>query len=118
MTGVDTIAPGGRGSLLGGIPERGVWTALGLRRGQFLAILGGAVLVFLFLGGPVWRHVHDGHFARIVVSYAVIPPAVWVALRRNGSRGIVAVGVAATVLALIKLVVTAGLLAVLARARA
>ena len=92
----------------------GVWTALGLARGQFFAILALSLVVFLFFDGPVWRHLRDPHFARIVVSYAVILPAAWIALRRNGRTGIVAVIAAAAALAFVKLLLTAGLLVALA----
>jgi hypothetical protein len=117
MTGVDTISPRVRGSFVSGFPEHGIWTAVGLGRGQFFAILGVSLAVFAVLGGPVWTHVRDPHLLRITVSYAVIPLAVWVAMRRNGRPGFVAVSVASLVLAFVKLVVTATLFVVLALAR-
>ena len=101
----------------GALPERGPWTAVGLTRAQFLVILGLSVVLFVFVGGPVWTHLRDGHFARIAVSYGVIPPAVAVALRRSGRvRPLVVVG-ASAVIALVKLVVTAALLVAVALAR-
>jgi hypothetical protein len=63
--------PAGR-SFVEGFPEQGIWTALGLGRGQFFAILALSLAVFLFFDGPVWQHLRGAHFARIAVSYAVI----------------------------------------------
>jgi hypothetical protein len=117
MTGVDTVSRHERGSFVDGFPKHGIWTAIGLGRGQFFAILGVALLVFLFLGGPVWTHVRDPHLLRIVVSYAVIPPAVCLALLRNRACGVVTVAVASAVLAFVKLVLTAALFVALALAR-
>ena len=107
-----------RTRFIGGFPERGIWTPLDLGRGQFFAILGCSLLVFVLAGGPVWRHVGDPHTLRIATSYAVIPPAVWAARRRNGASGAIGTAVAAAVVAAIKLVVTAGLLLLLGLARA
>ena len=59
--------------LIGALPARGVWNAVGLGRGQFLAILALSVAGFVLIGGPVWRHVHDPHFVRIVASYRRSP---------------------------------------------
>jgi hypothetical protein len=101
----------------GRLPERGPWTAVGLTRGQFLAILGLSLVLFAFVGGPVWAHVRDRHGVRIAVSYAVIPLAAGIALRRNhGARPGLLLG-ATVVIALIKLVLTAALLVVLALGR-
>jgi hypothetical protein len=111
-----TVSPRTHGAFIGGLPEHGIWTAVGLRRGQFFAVLGLSLAVFAFLGGPVWTHVRDAHFLRIAVSYAVIPPAVYVAMRRSGRPGLVAVGLASAVLMFVKLVVTASLFVVLALA--
>jgi hypothetical protein len=98
----------------GALPERGPWTAVGLTRGQFAAILGLSVGLFVFVGGPVWMHVRDHHFARIVVSYGAIVPATAAALQRNGrARWPLVVG-ASAVVAAVKLVVTAALLVALA----
>jgi hypothetical protein len=102
---------------IGGLPERGIWTPLELGRGQFFAVLGVSLLVFILAGGPLWRHLTDGHTLRIAASYGIIPPLVWAARRRNGATGIGGTAVASAVLAAIKLVVTAGLLVVLALAR-
>jgi hypothetical protein len=101
----------------GAFPERGIWTALGLSRAQFFAILGGSIALFAFVGGPVWTHVRDSHFARITVSYGAIPIAVAVALHRNGKARPLTIVVASAVVALLKLVATAALLVGLALAR-
>ncbi len=106
-----------RRELFGPFPEHGIWTAVGLARGQFLAILALSVALFLAVGGPVWRHLHDAHFTRIAVSYAVIPLAVALALRRNGTlRPGLLLG-ASAVLVGVKLLLTAGLLVAFALAR-
>jgi len=105
------------GGFIGGLPEHGIWTPLELGRGQFFAVLGVSLLVFAFGGGPVWRHLGDGHTLRIALSYGVIPPLVWAARHRNGATGIGGTLVASAVVAAIKLVLTAGLLVVLALAR-
>jgi hypothetical protein len=103
-----------RTTFFGGLPEHGIWTALELTRTQFVAILAVAMTLFLFVGGPVWQHVRGGHFVRIAVSYGVIPPAVVLALLRNRRLRLPLVLGASAVLAVIKLVLTAGLLVVLA----
>jgi hypothetical protein len=104
------------GRFLGPLPERGVWTAAGLGRGHFLAILALSVALFLFVDGPLWAHLHDRHLLRIAVSYGVIPPAVAVALHRRGTLGPLVLVTASAVVALVKLVLTAGILIVLALA--
>jgi hypothetical protein len=103
-------------SLVGPLPVAGPWTALGLTRSQFLTIVGLSVGLFIIVGGPIWSHLHGTHLWRLVVSYAVIPPAVAWALRRNRSMGAVRVVVASGVLALLKLVLTAGLMVLVALA--
>ena len=92
------------------MPTRGIWTALDLTRGQFLAILASSVILFLFIGGPLWTHARQSHFWRINLSYAIIPPAVAAAFYRNGKMRLVPIIVASVVIALVKLVVTAVLL--------
>ncbi len=104
-------------ALFGPLPVRGIWTPLGLTRGQFLTILGVSVVLFLGVGGPLWTHLHDHHFGRIVLSYGVIPVGVAAALYRNGRVRLLPVVVASAVIALLKLVLTAGLLVVVALAR-
>ena len=105
------------GPLFAPLPEHGIWTRLGLGRGQFLGILALSVGLFVLVGGPVWLHVHDGHFVRITLSYGVIPVAVGAALWSNRTlRPGLLIGGSA-VIAGLKLVLTAGLLLVLAIAR-
>jgi hypothetical protein len=99
---------------LGGLPTDGIWTGVGLGRTQFFAILALSLVLFVFVGGPVWRHVHDAHFMRITVSYGAIPCAVALALVRNRRLELSTWLGASAVLALVKLVLTAGLLVVLA----
>ena len=106
-----------RSPLFGPLPEHGIWTAISLTRTQFLLILGLSLTLFLLVDGPVWQHLHDSHFRRIVLSYLIIPPAVVVGLVRNRAAGALSVLVASVVLALLKLVLTAGLLVVLALGR-
>ncbi len=101
---------------LGAFPNDGIWTSLGLGRIQFFAILTAALALFTFVDGPVWQHVHAPHFWRITVSYTAIPIAVTAALAWNRTpRPALLLG-ATAVLALIKLVLTAGLLVALALA--
>jgi hypothetical protein len=99
-----------RAPLFGPLPTRGVWTALDLTRNQFLLILLLSVVLFLFIGGPLWLHTRESHFWRINLSYAVIPFAVAAAFYRNGRVRFVPIVVASGVIALVKLVVTAVLL--------
>jgi hypothetical protein len=107
----------GKGRFFGPLPERGPWTAVGLTRAQFAGILGLSILLFLLVDGPVWEHVRDRHFRRITISYAAIPLAVAWALARNGSLRPHLVLGASAVIALLKLVLTAGLLIALALMR-
>jgi hypothetical protein len=103
-----------RTPLVGPLPVRGPWTAVGLSRGQFLAILTVAILAFAFIGGPVWRDVRGDHFARIVLSYAAIVPLVGLALRDRRPFPLGQAVAAVATIALVKLVATAVLLGVLA----
>ncbi len=109
--------PSDRPPFFGALPARGIWTAVGLSRTQFLTILAASVVLFVVIGGPVWRHVRDPHFMRITVSYGVIPVGVLAALRRNGRPRLLTVIAASAVVALVKLVVTAALLIAFALAR-
>jgi hypothetical protein len=107
-----------RTPLVGPLPVRGPWTAVGLSRGQFLAILAVAIAAFVLIGGPVWRDVHGDHFARIALSYAVIVPLVGLALRRQRPFPVGQAVAAIATIALVKLVATAvglGLLALISR---
>lgn len=107
-----------RTPFFGALPADGIWTSLGLGRAQFFAILGLSLLLFVFVDGPVWRHVHGAHFWRITLSYGAILPAVWAALVWNRAPRLSLLLGASAVLALAKLVLTAGLLVVLALAQA
>jgi hypothetical protein len=100
--------------LFGPLPEHGPWTVVGLTRTQFGAILGMSVVLFLFVDGPLWAHVREPHLRRIAVSYAAIPLAAAWALGLNGRLRLHFVLGASAVIALLKLVVTAGLLIALA----
>jgi hypothetical protein len=104
-------------SLVGPLPTRGPWTAVGLTRGQFLAVLGLSIACFALLGGPVWGHAHGEHFARIGVSYALIPVAVAWIVRRERPFPVGRWLAASAVIALVKLVATALLLVLVALAR-
>ena len=105
-----------RTPLVGPLPTYGPWSAVGLPRGQFFAILAIAVGCFVLLGGPVWRDVHGDHFARIAVSYAVIVPLVAVAFRHRRPFPVGLAVAAIAIIALAKLVVTAVLLGLVALA--
>jgi hypothetical protein len=107
-----------RSPLFGPLPTRGIWTALALTRAQFFLILAGSVVLFVFIDGPLWLHLHSSHFTRIALSYTVIPVAVALALLRNCKLRLLTVVVGTAVLSLIKLVVTALLLVVIGMAQA
>ncbi len=102
--------------LIGPLPTRGLWTAVGLSRGPFLGILAVAVACFVLVGGPVWRDPHGDHFVRIALSYAVIVPLVVLAFRGRRPFPVGCATAAVLTIALVKLVVTALLLAVVALA--
>ena len=88
------------------IPERGIWTAVGLTRGQFFGILFVVLLMFLLWNGPVWSHMNEAHTWRIVGSYLAVPLLVAVGLWRNRTFRIRSWLEASFLLALIKLLVT------------
>jgi hypothetical protein len=100
--------------LVGPLPTRGIWTAIGLGRGQFLGILALSVAAFLLVDGPLWHHLRDSHFDRIALSYGIIPPLVGAALWRNGRFRPLLLLEASAVISLVKLVLTALLLMVFA----
>jgi len=100
----------GHAPFFGPLPTRGIWTAVGLTRGQFFFILTVSVAMFVFLYGPLWLHARDSHLARIVWSYLVIVPMVWAALYRSGKARVVTVVAASVVVGLVKLVLTAVIL--------
>jgi hypothetical protein len=105
------------GAFFGPLPTRGIWTALDLTRGQFLFVLLLSIALFVFVDGPLWTHAHESHFLRITVSYLAIPPAVALALHRNGKLRLVILVVASAVLSLLKLVLTAVILVVIGMAQ-
>lgn len=105
--------PAGRPRLFGPIPMTGPWTALGLGRGQFFAILVGACLLYLLVGGPLWSHLRENDFFRISTSYLVIPLAVAWAQQRRGTLRVATWLAASSVIASLKLLVTAGIAVVL-----
>ena len=105
-------------AFFGAFPSLGIWSPLGLHRGQFFVILAASLAVFAFFGGPAWRHLHDPHLWRIGVSYAVIPVGVAIAYAYNGDRHVALALAAVAVIALIKLVATALLLMAFALAAA
>jgi len=90
-------------------PRTGIWTAIGLSRGAFFLILLGAIGVYVFWGGPIWSHLGRDDFTRIAVSYGVIPVAVAIALARSHNLGLATFAAATTVIAVLKLVLTASL---------
>jgi len=98
---------------LGPLPRTGPWTPLGMSRAWFLGILAASVVGFLLIDGPVWLHLHDGHFRRIAFSYAMIPAGVLLAFGRRWRRRMGQMLAATAVIALAKLVLTAGVLAVI-----
>lgn len=99
-----------RQRLFAPLPTSGIWTSLDLTRGQFLWILLGSLLLFAFVDGPVWSHLRTSHFWRLTISYLFIPPAVALALWRNGKAHVLPLVVATAVISVIKLVLTALLL--------
>lgn len=95
------------------LPVNGPWSALHLTRAQFLLILLGATLVYVFTGGPLWSHLRENDFVRILISYAVIPVAVAAALQRNGHLRFTLWLAASGVIAALKLLLTAVLALIL-----
>jgi hypothetical protein len=91
------------------LPTRGLWTPLGLERGQFLLILGLACATYALFPAPVWWRVGRDDFVRIATSYGVIPIAVAVALYRNGRAHLGLFLAATATLAALKLLITAAL---------
>jgi len=99
--------------LFGPLPERGIWTGVGLTRTQFVAILSASTALFLAIGGPLWGNLHGGHLDRIAWSYGAIPPLVALALYRNGTPRPALVLAGSAVIAFVKWILTAGLTLVL-----
>jgi hypothetical protein len=96
-----------RSAFFGGLPERGIWTAVNLGRGEFLGILALSLLIFVFWDGPVWTHLKASHFERIMVSYAFIPLATLVILARGSRLNLTAWFGATLVIGIAKLFITA-----------
>jgi hypothetical protein len=92
------------------IPKRGIWTSVSLSRGQFFGILLFSVLLFLFLDGPVWRHLREPHTGRIAGSYGAIPVLVTVAQWKNHSLHLSHWLEASVLIAVVKLLITVVLL--------
>ncbi|MEW6268708.1 MAG: hypothetical protein AB1689_05350 [Thermodesulfobacteriota bacterium] len=99
--------PARRERLFAPLPVHGPWTMLQLSRTQFLLILAAACALYAFAGGPLWRHLGDNDFLRIAVSYAIIPPAVALALHRNRALRVSTWLAASGVIAALKLLLTA-----------
>jgi hypothetical protein len=91
----------------GSFPVDGIWTSVGLTRAQFLWLIAVSTALFVFIDGPLWEHLHDTHFSRILCSYAVIPPTVAAALQYNGKLRWTLLVAATVVVGLAKLVATA-----------
>ncbi len=96
-----------RAPFFGAFPERGVWNALSLSRGQFVAIIALSVLAFVFIDGPLWRHLDANHFRRIVASYGMIPLMILVCQRIGGRIDVRTLLGATIVIGVIKLLATA-----------
>lgn len=108
--GSETDGSGEGGRFFGSFPVDGVWSSVGLTRGQFLWVIGLSTLLFLYIEGPLWDHLRDSHLARIAYSYAFIPPAVGVALGYNGQLRWTLLAAATVVIGLVKLLLTAVML--------
>jgi hypothetical protein len=89
------------------IPEKGIWSTVGLGRWQFLGIIAFSVLVFLFLDGAAWDSLQRAHTVRIATSYLVIPVLVAGAQWYNLTLHVRSWLEASVLIALIKLLVTA-----------
>ncbi len=100
--------PEQKSPLIGPLPRNGPWSAVGLDLRSFLVALGVTLLIYLFFGGSVWAHLGRDDFARIVVSYTVIPPVVLLLLWQRGTLSLANGLAAITLIALIKFVLTAG----------
>jgi hypothetical protein len=114
----DTMKSKDQGRLLGSCPKDGIWTAVGMSRGQFLGVIALSTALFMFIDGPVWQHLRDSHLSRIIWSYMMIPPAVAGALYLNGKRSLGLLVAASVVVGLVKLVLTAVILVLIGLARA
>jgi len=106
MSAESSDSGGERRRFFGGLPGTGVWTAVGLSRAQFLAILGISIAAFCFVDGPFWS-VGGSHLRRLTVSYAAIPLMILVVQARHRRLDIASLAAGSVVIGLIKLVVTA-----------
>lgn len=109
---MDSDSPDPKPATFAPLPTKGVWTAIGLTRAAFFTIFLGASALYVFWGGPLWSHLGEDDFTRIVVSYGVIPVAVALALLRAGNFGVATLLVATGVISALKLVLTAVLVLV------
>lgn len=97
-----------RTPLFGPFPRDGFWTALGLTGFQFFGILSASCVTFALWGGPIWSHMGKGDFGRLATSYTLIPIAVAGALLWNGKFRLSLLLSGAAVIAILKLLLTAG----------
>jgi hypothetical protein len=97
----------------GSLPTDGIWSSVGLTRAQFLWLIALSTALFVFIDGPLWEHLRDTHFNRILFSYAFIPPAVAAALRYNGKLRWMLLVAATVMVGLVKLLLTAVVLVAL-----
>ncbi len=102
-----------RPPFFGSLPTRGLWTAVGLSRAQFVAIIGVSVLAFVFIDGPLWERLDGNHFRRITLSYLAIPALIAAVQMRAGKLEAGALFGATIIIAVIKLLLTALLVLVL-----
>jgi hypothetical protein len=104
--------------LVGLVPKDGIWTAVGMTRGQFLGVIAVSTALFVLIDGPVWQHLRDSHLSRILWSYMMIPPAVAGFLYLNGRTRLGLLVAATVVIGLVKLVLTAVILVLIGLAQA
>lgn len=109
---------GSRTRFFGSLPVDGIWTSVGFTREQFLTVVSLSTFLFLFIEGPLWDHLRDSHLARVVYSYAVIPPAVAGVQYLNGKLRWGLLIAATVVVALVKLVITAVIVVAIGLTRA
>jgi hypothetical protein len=91
----------------GAFPTRGIWTALSMSRAQFAGILVASIAAFVFIDGPLWRHLEANHFRRIVVSYLSIPLLILACQLTGGRFDLPSLFGGSLVIGVLKLLVTA-----------